>query len=141
MEDVVMRMSLALALCLCSGVAGQGNQEGTARSKEIAAVQAEMPRQYITPTVSQLEVGERGWINCKAVVVDDKFKCWLVKAAHVHDNAGDAGSNVEVVRTRAGFDVAVHMSYKWRTIPEAGLAADCFPVKALNFEGKKQAEQ
>jgi hypothetical protein len=136
-----MRPIFAVMVCLCAGLAGRGNPEEQPGPRESAAAQAVMPRLYITPTVSQMEIGERGWINCKALVVDDKFKCWVVKAAHVHDNSADAGSNVEIVRTRSGFEIAVHMSYKWKTIPEAGLAADCYPVATLAFEVKKQAAE
>ena len=134
-----MRTSLALTLCLLGTFAGQGRpEEEPVRSR---GGQAVMPRQYITPTVSQLEIGERGWINGKALVVDDKFRCWVVKAAHVHDNPGDAGSYVEIVRTRSGFDVAVHMSYKWKTIPEAGLSSDCYAVETLTFEPMKRQRE
>ena len=135
-----MRAFATLLLCVLTGSAGQVNQDDEA-PRNGAPVQAVMPRQYITPTISQLEVGERGWINCKALVVDDRFRCWLVKAAHVHDTAADAGSSVEVARTQAGWRVFIHLDYKWKTIPEAGLATDCYPVGTLTFVAPKQAKK
>jgi hypothetical protein len=141
-KGVFMRALVVMALCISGGLMLAAKQEVKAAGPpEKAPVQAVMPRQYITPTMAQLEVGERGWINCKALVVDDKHRCWLLKAAHVHDTPADAGSSVEVARTNSGWKVSLHQDYKWKTLPEAGLAADCFPVETLIVVSKKQAKR
>jgi hypothetical protein len=118
-----------------SPAAGQGKADEKAAA---SAAQAVMPRKFITPTVAQLEVGEHGYINNKALVVDDKHRCWVVKTAHVHEDQADAGGWTEVLRASSGYQVILHAEYKWKTLPPAGLAEDCFPVESLTDATHKE---
>lgn len=92
-------------------------------------MQAQLPEQLRIKRLGWFEVGDRGWVECKAMFADASSDLWLDPLAEALA-AEDKAHKLRVTRAPDGYRVEVHdHDYRWK--PGGGASNGHLPVVYL----------
>lgn len=86
-----------------------------------------LPRKLQQLRVSDLKVGESGWVVADSLKVDSKNRCWVYKFSMVRDKAQ---GYIEIKQTSKGLVILVDSKKKWRRDDHFGIQY-YFPVAEI----------